>query len=217
LKYLRFFHHRFVQFQNTLSQKIVYFFSLIVIASVIAAFIYLSNTSRQIIKDTSIANAQRYLEALTEFRTLYTSEVVQAAKKHGLTITHNYKKVANAIPLPATFSMELGERIGQHQSGAKTFLYSPFPFPWRDEENKVLFNNTFARDAWQALTNNPDQPYYSFENVEGQPAIRFAVADKMREACISCHNDHPQTPKNDWQVGDVRGILEVIYLYRGRN
>ena len=32
----------------------------------------------------------------------------------------------------------------------------------------------------------------------------------MREACVNCHNEHPQTPKSDWQVGDVRGVMEVI-------
>jgi CheY-like chemotaxis protein len=31
----------------------------------------------------------------------------------------------------------------------------------------------------------------------------------MREACVNCHNSHPQTPKNDWRVGDVRGVVEV--------
>ena len=32
----------------------------------------------------------------------------------------------------------------------------------------------------------------------------------MREACVDCHNTHPDSPKTDWQVGDVRGVLEVI-------
>ena len=27
---------------------------------------------------------------------------------------------------------------------------------------------------------------------------------------LGCHNTHPDTPKNDWQSGEVRGILEVI-------
>jgi len=206
---------RLSQLQDLLSQKIIYIFSFIIISSVIAAFVYLSNASQIIIKEASIANAQRYLEAISEFRTLYTSEVVQTAKKHGLTVTHDYKNISNAIPLPATFSMELGNRIGQHQSGAKTYLYSPFPFPWRQQENQTLFNNEFAHNAWQELRKNPDKPYYSFENFEGQPAIRFAIADKMREACISCHNNHPDTPKNDWQVGDVRGVLEVILPITG--
>ncbi|MBL4798503.1 MAG: DUF3365 domain-containing protein [Oleispira sp.] len=211
----RVFRQQLGQIQGMLSQKIVYILSLIVIASVIAAFIYLSKTSQQISQETSIANAQRYLEALSEFRTLYTSEVVQTAKKHGLTITHDYKNIPNAIPLPATLSMALGERIGQHQSGAKTYLYSPFPFPWRDKESQAIFDDTFADDAWQALNERPDQPYYSFEDYNGQPAIRFAIADKMREACISCHNNHPQTPKNDWKIGDVRGVLEVILPMTG--
>ena len=32
----------------------------------------------------------------------------------------------------------------------------------------------------------------------------------MRPTCISCHNTHPQSPKTDWQAGDVRGVLEII-------
>ena len=32
----------------------------------------------------------------------------------------------------------------------------------------------------------------------------------MGPACVSCHNTHPESPKRDWSVGDVRGIQEVI-------
>ncbi|MBC8291202.1 MAG: methyl-accepting chemotaxis protein [Planctomycetes bacterium] len=31
----------------------------------------------------------------------------------------------------------------------------------------------------------------------------------MRPACVECHNSHEQTPKNDWEVDDLRGVLEV--------
>jgi methyl-accepting chemotaxis protein len=31
----------------------------------------------------------------------------------------------------------------------------------------------------------------------------------VAEGCVSCHNSHPDTPKNDWKLGDVRGVLEV--------
>ena len=30
------------------------------------------------------------------------------------------------------------------------------------------------------------------------------------QACVDCHNSWPGTPKNDWQLGDVRGVLEVV-------
>jgi two-component system CheB/CheR fusion protein len=29
------------------------------------------------------------------------------------------------------------------------------------------------------------------------------------DECVNCHNSHPLTPKNDWKLGDVRGVLEV--------
>ena len=32
----------------------------------------------------------------------------------------------------------------------------------------------------------------------------------MGAACVDCHNAHPESPKHDWKVGDVRGIQEVI-------
>ena len=31
----------------------------------------------------------------------------------------------------------------------------------------------------------------------------------MRAECVSCHNSHPDSPKTDWQEGDVRGALTV--------
>jgi adenylate cyclase len=31
----------------------------------------------------------------------------------------------------------------------------------------------------------------------------------MGDACVACHNSNPDSPKRDWQVGDVRGIQEV--------
>jgi class 3 adenylate cyclase len=32
----------------------------------------------------------------------------------------------------------------------------------------------------------------------------------MAPACVACHNSHPESPKRDWKVGDVRGIQEVM-------
>lgn len=41
-------------------------------------------------------------------------------------------------------------------------------------------------------------------------SLRYAVADVMQASCIDCHNHHPDSPKTDWRVGDVRGVLEFI-------
>jgi class 3 adenylate cyclase len=31
----------------------------------------------------------------------------------------------------------------------------------------------------------------------------------MQPECVACHNTHPDSPKRDWKVGDVRGLQEV--------
>ena len=31
----------------------------------------------------------------------------------------------------------------------------------------------------------------------------------MGDSCVNCHNNHPDSPKKDWKVGDVRGIQSV--------
>lgn len=184
--------------------------SALSLSAIVIAFYYLSTSANNTLKQSAVKGAQRYLEALGEFRSLYTSEVIKVAKENGLVVTHNYNDLENAIPLPATLSMKLGEKIGAHQAGAKTFLYSPYPFPGRINENQKLFSQRFRQLAWEALKRNPDQAYYSFEVVNERASIRYAIADQMRPACVNCHNNYPETPKNDWQVGDVRGVMEVV-------
>ena len=49
-------------------------------------------------------DAQAYSEALSTFRTVYTANVVNTAKKHGLEVTHDFDQRENAIPLPATLT-----------------------------------------------------------------------------------------------------------------
>ena len=33
----------------------------------------------------------------------------------------------------------------------------------------------------------------------------------MRAECVSCHNTHAESPKTDWKVGDLRGVLAISF------
>ena len=140
---------------------------------------------------------------------MYASEVVEAARGHGVRVTHDYRAHKGAIPLPATLSMLLAGKLGQGDSGSQAALYSPYPFPWRQDRGGL--RDRFARDAWRSLSQRPDEPFYRMENKDGRYVLRYATADRMREACVGCHNAHPDTPKRDWQEGDLRGVLEIRY------
>ncbi|SFR56071.1 ATP-binding protein [Thiomicrospira sp. ALE5] len=59
------------------------------------------------------------------------------------------------------------------------------------------------------LRHNPNDSFSRFERVNGEKMLRFAVADVLQTSCVACHNSYPGTPKTTWQLGDVRGVLEV--------
>ncbi len=155
-----------------------------------------------------VDNVKLYTDAVSAFRTLYTNEVLSKLDGHDVTVTHQHKDVDNAIPLPATLTSEIGKEIN-----VKTNLYSPYPFPTRDHMSALP--DAFAERAWREILADPDTPYYEFEPVGRGTNIRFAVADVMRESCVNCHNNRPDSPKADWVAGDVGGIIEVVLPYAG--
>jgi PAS domain S-box-containing protein len=85
-------------------------------------------------------------------------------------------------------------------------IYSDYPFPSRRGGEAA---DDFEVAALNQLKRDPTQPVYEFTNVDGRPVVRYVVADVMQESCVSCHNNHPDSPKTDWQVGDVRGALAL--------
>src|SRR5262249_44699768 len=71
--------------------------------------------------------------------------------------------------------------------------------------------DAFQKDALRVLRERPEQPFYRFEDYQGQPSLRYAVADRMQAACLRCHNDPASgSPKTDWKEGDVRGVVELV-------
>lgn len=180
--------------------------------SVCAVLWHMSVVSNELVRQGALESAVSYTDSLQAFRTLYTEEVVQPARAAGLSVCHDHELREQAIPLPATLSKRLGELISKRDSGTTTRLYSDYPFPWSESGGP---RSRFELEALAALRGNPDEPFYRFETAESGETLHFATADVMRESCVSCHNSHPDSPRTDWKVGDVRGILRVsVPLHR---
>jgi signal transduction histidine kinase len=178
----------------------------VVVIGLAAGAAYTQELKAELLRETAVEDVARYSEALREFRSLYTSEVVERAMSKGLTITHEYEQIPGALPLPATLSMLLGTRLTE-SSGGYVRLYSNYPFPHR--EGPETFLDAVEIEALEQLIKNPEVPVHRFEEGPNGWEIRYFTADRMRPSCVDCHNNHPETPKQDWKVGDVRGVLEV--------
>src|SRR5262245_2408804 len=144
----------------------------------------------------------------TQFKTLreyYTENVVDKILREGtFRASSDHKGDPKAIPLPATMVLDLSTMLAKQNTAIS--LYSKFPFPNR--ANRPL--DAFQQAAWDFLVRNPDDTYSRREMLDGRHVVRVAVADTMVvQACVNCHNTIAESPKKDWKVGDVRGVLEV--------
>ena len=183
--------------------------AILFLVSSFAIFTHLQSLNVQLIEATAKQSASQYVSVLSQFRALYNAEVVQTALKSGLKVTHDYHGKEGAIPLPATLSMLLGEQMGNKEMDVRTQLYSPYPYPTREKSGGL--RDDFAAQAWTFLNkeNNKNQPFIRIEEIDGVLNVRYAVADVMRPECVDCHNEHLDSPRKDWKLGDVRGVLEV--------
>jgi tRNA A-37 threonylcarbamoyl transferase component Bud32 len=167
-----------------------------------AAYVRIAAEQRQT-KQALVQNARLTLEALKEFNEYYTTEVVGRLTDRSIQVTHDYAGKKNAIPLPATMSVELADRISHKNPSLKIRLYSDLPFPWRLESGGP--KDQFERDALRELRSKPGQPYY----VEDGRSLRYATSSRMEKRCVDCHNAMKESPKRDWKEGDVVGVYEV--------
>lgn len=168
---------------------------------------YTYQSSEAVVLQYASESAQTHAASITQFRNFYTQELVPRATKGGMEITHDYKSRDNALPLPATLTIDLGHYLSKEDGGTQVRLYSDQPFPWRVAERSL---DDFQKQALQHLKAKPDQPFVREEVLNGVRVLRFAQADRMLPACVGCHNSYPGSPRTDWKNGDVRGALEVM-------
>ena len=59
---------------------------------------YVSRLQSNLITSIALQDASLYAQALAEFRTLYTSEVVETVRSHGIEVTHDYRHTCRGYP-----------------------------------------------------------------------------------------------------------------------
>jgi PAS domain S-box-containing protein len=157
-------------------------------------------------RDSLLRTAGESSQSITNFRLFYSQEIVSRLKGSDISITHDYKQHEQAIPLPATMSIEFGEFLEETGGGSAFRLFSGKPFPWRTDRRL----DEFEVMALQYLQANPGKTFHRIETLDGKDYLRFATPVIMQASCVNCHNTHPDSPFVEWQVGDVRGVQEIL-------
>ncbi len=106
-----------------------------------------------------------------------------------------------ALPLPAQmFRMAAEEAM---DSGAN-FAYSLLSLWPINPQNKP--RTDMEKTGLKYLMDNPGKNYYGEESLGGRRYFTALYPDvAVADACVDCHNDHKDSPKSDFEIGDTMG------------
>jgi hypothetical protein len=176
----------------------------------VVALAALSLLSAGLVRSSALESAAQQAELLEEASKEY-SRIVERVVRAKYTVNKTVPPTPNTVPLsiPATFLHDVGEQLSQtSKTGVKVRQYSDLPYPWRTDGGA---RDDFERVALLRLRQSKGrETVHEFTEIDGQRVVRYAQARVMQRTCIECHNTHPQSPRKNWQEGDVRGVLVII-------
>ena len=142
-------------------------------------------------------------------REFYTRHVVERMQSKGIVVASENWAEKNTLPLPAQFLMESGRLIAKKGIGIRYRLISLWPI---NKRNAAA--TEFEQAGLAEVITQPNRPYVGFVEDGGSRYFETVYADlAVTQACIGCHNAHPDSPKRDFKINDVMGgILITIPL-----
>jgi len=159
------------------------------------------------VRHSTLKAAQIATIQIVEDRREYTKNIIVKLKMDGIVDVHpnrEYASINGGIPLPATFVQDVSNRINEKGVYSYDLLSK-----WNINKKKGL-NTDFEKEAFDYLFTKEGDVFSRFMVHNGIYTLRYATADVAAAAgCVNCHNNHEESPKHDFKLGDVMGALVV--------
>lgn len=139
-------------------------------------------------------------------RAVYTKKVIaRLVKEEKVIKASEHYEDDKALPLPAQMFRFGSERVAEKTDAFSYSLLSSWPI------NKQNAPKTETeKEGLKYIEDNPGQNFYKEEELGGQTYFTAIYPDVAVAApCVDCHNDHKDTPKSDFKIGDTMGGVVV--------
>ena len=127
--------------------RVVFPIMLSALAVVVICALVMFYIKKQNVEQVGVEKAKALADQIVILRTFYTKEVVSRAKKGNMRVNYDWDQDDTTLPLPATFTNVVGERIKKANPGTSIRLYSRYPFPHRKATEKY---DAFEMEAIEA-------------------------------------------------------------------
>lgn len=162
-------------------------------------------------KEKSVA-AKLYTDSLFTVmnadRANYTKLIVQRLGPNGsnsIKPAEHWQDIENGAPLPAQMFRAGAEAVAEKTQEFTYSLQSVWPINKQNAPKTEL-----EKQGLEFVAANPGENFYGEEKLGDVTYYTAVYADvAVSEACSKCHNEHKDSPKTDFQVGDVMGGVVI--------
>src|SRR5688572_6365014 len=135
-------------------------------------------------------------------RTVYTRMVVNRLQNEEKVIkASEHFKDDKALPLPAQMFRFGAEMVAQKKMGFSYSLQSLWPINKQNMPKTAL-----EKKGLEAVAADNTKAFYGEETLGKTKYFTAIYADKaVAPACVTCHNEHKDTPKKDFKIGQAMG------------
>lgn len=144
-------------------------------------------------------------------RTVYTKKVInRLTKKEKVITASEHYEDDQALPLPAQMfrfgSETTAEKIEKNPELNFSYsLQSLWPINKQNEPKTEA-----EKVGLQYVEDNPGKNYYAVEELGGEKYFTAVYADvAVSPVCASCHNEHKDSPRTDFKLGDTMGGVVI--------
>lgn len=147
-----------------------------------------------------------YVHAVLEAdRTIYTTHIVNRMQEKGIVSAAEHWEQENALPLPAQFLQHSGRLVAENGGGIRYRLIGLWPIYQRNAPA-----TDFERKALDTLRRQPERPVTGIVASGKKHYFQAVYPDRaVSTACVTCHNSHPLSPKQDFKLNEVIGGIAI--------
>ncbi|MEO0794927.1 MAG: DUF3365 domain-containing protein [Verrucomicrobiota bacterium] len=141
-------------------------------------------------------------------RTVYTQKVVNRLVKDDKVIkASEHWTEDKALPLPAQMFRMGAELTAEKDAWFNYSLQSLWPI----NKSNAAGQTAIEKEGLEFVAaNGGSAPFYGKETLGGQEYFTAVYADvAVAPVCVTCHNEHKDSPKTDFKLGDVMGGVVI--------
>ena len=147
-----------------------------------------------------------YVHAVIEAdRTVYTTSIVNRLQGSGIVSATEHWEQDNALPLPAQLLQHSGRIVAESGRGIRYRLIGLWPIYQRNAPA-----TEFERHALDTLRRQPERPVTGMVSSGKKRYFQAIYPDRaVSTACVTCHNNHPLSPKQNFKLNEVMGGIAI--------